>query len=382
MTTTTMATMIPNDPLAAAIAAAAELAKNGGTFLYNNNNGNFPRSQAGSPVPAAPLSSKEPEASTKNPQTIPNYDEEEEEEEERRTMSARNNDHEDEEEEEEEDSERRIARSRERNREHARKTRLRKKAQLEALQSRVKGLQAESQVLKQSLEECSIATILVGLSRENHRDTVLKSLLQNALADSTTTNNQENPETILQMVGGKRKRFISIDSSLEAKSSPSAHPLRLKINGRMTVIGGGRTHINWKTGVYSDENGVQKQLTNEQLESLRRERNRMHAKMTRDRKKNFIATIEKAINELESKNVRMKEVLSQVVQTHFPQATRAQPTTITTNRAPPCLVSPDCTAMVAPSGSMSPLSVSRHSEQDENLRPIKKVCHGFTLASA
>ena len=43
-----------------------------------------------------------------------------------------------------------------------------------------------------------------------------------------------------------------------------------------------------------------------------RERNRMHAKMTRDRKKNFIATIEKTIKHLERDNQKMRDVLNKV----------------------------------------------------------------------
>lgn len=38
----------------------------------------------------------------------------------------------------------------------------------------------------------------------------------------------------------------------------------------------------------------------------------MHAKMTRDRKKNFISTIEKTISELESDINRMKDILAKV----------------------------------------------------------------------
>lgn len=43
----------------------------------------------------------------------------------------------------------------------------------------------------------------------------------------------------------------------------------------------------------------------------------MHAKMTRDRKKSFIATIEKTIQDLENTNQRMKNLLTEVTQTHF-----------------------------------------------------------------
>jgi hypothetical protein len=47
----------------------------------------------------------------------------------------------------------------------------------------------------------------------------------------------------------------------------------------------------------------------------------MHAKMTRDRKKNFIATIEKTIGHLEQNNKSMKNLLTEVVQTHFQSST-------------------------------------------------------------
>ena len=44
----------------------------------------------------------------------------------------------------------------------------------------------------------------------------------------------------------------------------------------------------------------------------------MHAKMTRDRKKSFIAAIEKTIEELESSNKRMGAILAEVVHSQKP----------------------------------------------------------------
>lgn len=209
----------------------------------------------------------------------------------------------------EEDAEKRLARSRERNREHARRTRLRKKAQLAALQSKVKGLEAEHRVLKQSIEECSIASILVGLTSETQQDAVA-----NLLDNASTQEENDSAAKVSLLTGGKRKRFISLDNNTERASLP----LKLMIDGKATLIGGGcKSHINWKSGIYSDENGFQRQLTPDQLESLRRERNRMHAKMTRDRKKNFIATIEKTIEDLEIGNQKMKDILSKVSKKHF-----------------------------------------------------------------
>lgn len=213
--------VVSDDHLAAAIAAAAELAQSG-AFLYARN----PKKQAVFPMAFVPQS----------PSTeISNSSDEEEKD-------------------GEEETERRIARSRERNREHARRTRLRKKAQLEALQSKMQGLQDESKALKQSLEECSIASILVGLS-SGENDPIIQSLIK----DVTEVEEQE----VLRLVGGKRKRFISDDSE------KIPQPLKINIDGQSALIGGGRTHINWKTGVYSDEHGNHRQLTQEHLESLR-----------------------------------------------------------------------------------------------------------------
>lgn len=205
---------------------------------------------------------------------------------------------------EEDNAEDRLARSRDRNREHARRTRLRKKAQLQGLQSRVKELQDESRMLRQTVEECSIASILLGLSSGDTK------AQDDEFTEIQNACNAETERTFFTMTG-KRKRFIS-----DAGDGPP--PMKLKIKGQTTLVGGagGKSHINWKTGVYLDETGEQKQLTSDELESLRRERNRMHAKMTRDRKKLFISSVEKTIAELEQNNKRMRDILAKQAVQH------------------------------------------------------------------
>jgi len=121
----------------------------------------------------------------------------------------------------------------------------------------VKGLQAEAKVLKQSLEECSIATILVGLSSGSGPS--CDSSLQ-PLFNITSLGCQETRDLLPQ---GKRKRSVSDASDRVTQT------VKIEIDGRTTIIGGGRTHINWKTGVYSDDHGVQRHLTQDQLENLR-----------------------------------------------------------------------------------------------------------------
>lgn len=204
------------------------------------------------------------------------------------------------------DPEERIARSRERNREHARRTRLRKKAQLQNLQARMEELERESRALKQSLEECNIASILLGLSKSP--STSSEATLREKSLYECSAIISSKPISVGSSTRGRRKKFISSTLKNDDEKSPQ---FKFEIRGQSTIIGGtGKTHINWKTGVYCDKNGDQKQLTNEELETLRRERNRMHAKMTRDRKKNFISGLSCAIKKLEHENNKMREALS------------------------------------------------------------------------
>ena len=148
-----------------------------------------------------------------------------------------------------------LARSRDRNREHARKTRLRKKVHLQSLQKKVKDLQDENKVLRQTLEECSIASILLGLSSGD-----CKAASSDELNDKT-----QITERTFFTVSGKRKRFVSDAGDLPTR------PMKLNIKGTVTVVGGNssRSQINWKTGVFVDEEGQQQQLSNDELEALR-----------------------------------------------------------------------------------------------------------------
>jgi len=53
------------------------------------------------------------------------------------------------------------------------------------------------------------------------------------------------------------------------ENGPVQQPLKLQFEGgKTTLIGGEKTHINWKNGVCSDENGVRHELTPLQLETL------------------------------------------------------------------------------------------------------------------
>jgi hypothetical protein len=100
----------------------------------------------------------------------------------------------------------------------------------------------------------------------------------------------------------------------------------------------------------------------------------MHAKMTRDRKKNFIATIEKTIGDLESNNARMKEVLSRVVQTHFKGADSVS----TPVKSTVCPVTPECSSLASPTYEIPPL----HTEGSELQPLLKKFRKDYAVFSA
>lgn len=103
-----------------------------------------------------------------------------------------------------------------------------------------------------------------------------------------------------------------------------------------------------------------------------RERNRMHAKMTRDRKKSFISTVEQTIHDLESTNQRMKAVLTEVVQTHFKSNKGLPGVTPSTSPA----LAPKIPLLQVPSFGHGFTQI----EDSPKIDPAnKRVRHGFSL---
>jgi hypothetical protein len=179
---------------------------------------------------------------------------------------------------EEEDDIERIQKGRERNREHARRTRLRKKAQLQQLEQKYRSLIAERQVLNQQLQDQNVASILLGLSTitapttltsdavcsmadvgsETESDCMPGSKADDAtyISDAALANTDQMPPT-------QRKRGFP-----SAQLPNNFSPLTVSINGVPTAISS-KSHINWKTGIFCDESGRQSRMTAEQLEHLR-----------------------------------------------------------------------------------------------------------------
>ena len=159
-----------------------------------------------------------------------------------------------------ESEEERKSRNRERNKEHARRTRIRKKEQLDGLKARVRELEEEGRVLKQQVEACNVASILLGLSEGDAG--------AHEVASPAATSIASQPSFSEALSGGKRKRFLSIDGE---DSYPP--PMELNVKGHIVCVGGsgnnGTVQMNWKTGTYLDSEGRRQKLTDAELKALR-----------------------------------------------------------------------------------------------------------------
>lgn len=280
----------------------------------------------------------------------------------------------------------RLERSRERNRIHARKTRQRKKAQLQNLQEEMEELQRKNQELSQAVNKHMVAIVLLVLRAPDYTGKLLKAPgLEEALggvpdddqhevdggdsdngslnssvngssgsSDSNSSNGNNgqrprgnsgssgegrstSPETSISsgdMAWGDNSgqvEFSGMPAASNASSGNSRHSCAGDFASLNTLNLGGSSSDN---GL--DMNGEPKlngmilgvaemaqmdidlelmrkdrsQCTQQELNQIRRERNRMHAKRTRVRKKVQMEEIQENINKLEETNHALSERLA------------------------------------------------------------------------
>lgn len=183
----------------------------------------------------------------------------------------------------EEDDDSKLKRCRERNRFHARNTRERKKNQIEMMLSRIDKLNEERAVLSAQVVDTTVADILMTLSSQE----------KSSSADKIGINDDDDDE--------KHSNSSKTRSNTQMKSLDQicAHVMKELV----------------------DDNDIQADLellnkdktacTSEELESIRRERNRLHAKKTRLRKKLMLQEMESNLLKLEDEvlNLRKKKEL-------------------------------------------------------------------------
>ena len=258
--------------------------------------------------------------------------------------------------------------SRERNRMHARKTRQRKKEHMQKLQNRADELKLEQIRLKQAINEKNTASILVGLfqsegdSAESNTgmaiDPKVDELLKRPSEDIPDASKiPELPALILPgQHNGKRK---STDGEADIPPSPG--------------IGEGNS-----APEELEEDGIDYALLGKdrsacspaELDQIRRERNRMHAKRTRDRKRIFMEEMEVMIKELEDENLLLQ---SHVNKLNANQPAGAEGTSAAAISFPPA-ISPELAPLSAPSSSTA-ADTTRHPpahESNENEQPSTK----------
>jgi hypothetical protein len=174
--------------------------------------------------------------------------------------------------------------SRERNRIHARKTRQRKKDQMQNLQGRADELKEEQIHLRQRINEKHTASILIGLfskdsqAQESDDDPLIEELLRRPVEEIPAADKiSELPALILP--GQHASTKVKATSAVAKKSELPDDGIDYDLLGK-----------------------DRSKCTPKELDQIRRERNRMHAKRTRDRKRLFMEEMAEMCRKLEEEN--------------------------------------------------------------------------------
>mmetsp|Transcript_373 Transcript_373/g.530 ORF Transcript_373/g.530 Transcript_373/m.530 type:complete len:345 (-) Transcript_373:1494-2528(-) len=189
--------------------------------------------------------------------------------------------------------------SRERNKIHARKTRQRKKAHMQCLEKTVNELKEDQVSLKLQIKEKNTAQILIGMfSRKPD-------------LDNLSANTDPDVEELL-----KRKTEDIPDVSslpdLPALILPGNHSKKRNLGGQLPVTENAMQEYP-NDGINYELLGKDRSAcTSIELDEIRKERNRMHAKRTRDRKRLFTEGMSKIIKSLEDENKLLQNHLAQI----------------------------------------------------------------------
>eukprot|EP00520_Triparma_pacifica_P003972 CAMPEP_0118638720 /NCGR_PEP_ID=MMETSP0785-20121206/3846_1 /TAXON_ID=91992 /ORGANISM="Bolidomonas pacifica, Strain CCMP 1866" /LENGTH=515 /DNA_ID=CAMNT_0006530011 /DNA_START=57 /DNA_END=1604 /DNA_ORIENTATION=- len=221
------------------------------------------------------------------------------------------------------DPDERLQRSRERNRMHARKTRQRKKLQMQTLQVRAEELKLEQLRLKQIINDRKMANILLEITSTSSPTSnpaaaaapQLPATFHPDIEQILRRPNDEIPdgkkimkETTAMVPSHKAKliRSMSLEGG-DVTDALSGHQKNLTMNGKFPDDG-----IDYAL-LSKDRN----KCTPQELDKIRKERNRMHAKRTRDRKKIFVQEMLNVIQVLDAENLKLRALIQQ----YYPENT-------------------------------------------------------------
>ena len=251
--------------------------------------------------------------------------------------------------------ERKVEKNRERNREHAKRTRLRKKAVLEGMKTKLLELQRESIRLKHLVDERNTASILLAFSSTDSLSSSFSSDYglgpQATISDDDVAavspvlsaggdiieklrtsvseeikhqnNHREHVNKRTRRDGGTTSLLSSLPPTLPPSEESSVN-LEAMEDVEIDALDSDNedaadisndfqplpeSTVNWKTGTVVNAQGFERRLSDGELYQFRKERNRIHAKMTRDRKKLFTSRMQKLIATLERDNAMARSHL-------------------------------------------------------------------------
>ena len=171
--------------------------------------------------------------------------------------------------------------SRERNKSHARKTRERKKHHMFAFRQRIDDLEEENRSLRMKIDTRYTATVLLGFSQGTE---------------------SRNGETIKSSSSVCRDLDKYADSEKEKEGERLAEISAAAVSAAQTV------------GIVDPDDGKKVRrrgkYSRQEREIIRRERNRIHAKKTRDKKKMFLDLGDKTIQNLQNTVIFLREYLA------------------------------------------------------------------------
>lgn len=220
---------------------------------------------------------------------------------------------------------------RERNRMHARKTRQRKKEHMQNLQDEAESLKNEQIRLKLQINEKNTANILLvmcnnnSFSSDENQNSAIKMISPDAQVEHLM---QRDPKDIpdstrimelpaLVLPGQQRKRScpdLKVPSNKRLQNcSENVNTVDNKTNGALSEYKTSLQNYNQELLEGIDYNLLCKDrstCTPAELNQIRKERNRMHAKRTRDRKRIFMEEMKIIIEQLKDENRILNEYLN------------------------------------------------------------------------
>jgi hypothetical protein len=178
----------------------------------------------------------------------------------------------------------RLIKNRERNKTHAKNTRERKKHHTMALRTRIQELEEEERRLREMVDYQYMANVLVDMAQPGSiNEASSKKIMSSAsICQDMDRLTQEHREHVLNA----QKRLDENQNILLEQCAASTDHSYVHADGEPEVPAGGRRV---------------KKYTVAQRETIRRERNRIHAKKTRDKKKILLESSENFIVALEAK---------------------------------------------------------------------------------